>query len=95
MDTTDNAQLRCGHSKWAQCSCAQPIRDAHKQVTVAINDLADAFSKWGHGRPHDSTCIVFEIGLCYCSVHDAMRALDEKYRAMVAAIDRVYEEAVA
>jgi hypothetical protein len=32
--------------------------------------------------------------MCYCSVHTAMRNLDERYREMVAAIDAVYDEAV-
>jgi hypothetical protein len=88
------ATRKCGHSVWQQCECDKPIKGARERVRLAINALADEFSKWAHGLPHDSTCIVYETGMCYCSVHMAMRAVDEQYREMTAAIDAVYEDAV-
>jgi hypothetical protein len=84
---------QCGHPSWQQCDCHITILGPRERVRLAINSLADAFSKWGHGLPHDSTCTVYEMGLCYCSVHSAMKELDQRYREMIEAIDAVYDEA--
>lgn len=85
---------KCGHPGWQQCDCYKPILGARERARLAINHLADAFAKWGHGLPHDSTCIVYEMGSCYCSVHSAMKELDQRYREMIEAIDAVYGDAV-
>lgn len=85
---------KCGHPAWMDCECDRPISGARERVRLAINNLATEFSKWGHGLPHDSTCVIYEMGMCYCSVHSAMKSLDTRYREMVDAIDAVYEQSV-